>query len=59
MAQQLATAHDLDLTDSGELPPDFERLRAVIAESQAQAARGDVVPAEVLLDDIDRIFAER
>lgn len=59
MAQRLANAHDLDLTDSGDLPPDFERLRAAITESQAQAARGDVVPAEVLFDDIDRIFAER
>jgi hypothetical protein len=59
MAEQLATAHDLNAPDCGELPPDFERLRAVIAESQAQAAQGDVVPAEVLLDDIDRIFAER
>lgn len=38
---------------------ELAQLRAAIAESDAQIARGEVVPAEALLEDIDRIFSER
>jgi hypothetical protein len=45
-------------TDEHERSPESLReLRAVIAESRAEFARGEGLPAEVLLDDIDRFIA--
>jgi hypothetical protein len=38
-------------------PESLRELLAVIAESDAAFERGDGLPAEVLLDDIDRFLA--
>lgn len=49
----LRADHDVNEVDlDAELgPEEADRLRAVIARSQEQAARGEVVPAEVLLEN--------
>jgi hypothetical protein len=56
----LRADHDVNEVDlDAELgPEEADRLRAVIVRSQEQAARGEVVPAEVLLENLDRILAE-
>lgn len=46
---------DLDLEDHGEPPPDMERLRAVVAESDAYfAAGGEGIPLDAALAKMKR-----
>lgn len=50
---------DGDNFDAEMSPEDWAKLNAVIAESDAAYARGESLPAEVLLDDLRRIYAQR
>lgn len=47
---------DLDV-EAGMSAEELGRLTAAIARSDEQIQRGDTYPAEVLLDDLDRIAA--
>ncbi|NUQ79133.1 MAG: hypothetical protein HUU21_36935 [Polyangiaceae bacterium] len=50
---------DGDHFDAEMSPEDWAKLNAVIAESDAAYARGESLPAEVLLDDLRRIYAHK
>lgn len=51
-------ADDVDL-DAEFGPDEAARLRAAVARSQEQAARGEIAPLEMLLADLNQVFEEK